>query len=171
MLALAGCGRQAATPERRIDRLLEMSGLREEILQLPDHIREETSEPQKIFTDVQQRQLADILLKAYDAEYILSEIRSRLMASYSPDASAALLKNLDTPTADRMRTLERAARTREAEAAREAFATRLEREPPSDTRLELMQECGSVTGKMETASALVANTMRTYLTLVPTILK
>lgn len=168
LVPFLGCKAAPETPEQQVDRLLDVTGMRREIHQLPDFIQEEVSGAPDSLMAARQARLAQLLLDTYQPEQILTAVRTSLTADYQKEHANALLRSMSLPLAVRIRTSEQAADEEKGDEVKDAFALKMEQGPPPEARTTLVTSYAQATGKLDIAIEMIVSVMLTYYTVTST---
>jgi uncharacterized tellurite resistance protein B-like protein len=145
--------RRAPTPGHAaaIDEALELSGLKTQLSQLPQHILAQAPQLPADLTHSERAALLRILAHSFRADAVSPLIKERFLAEFDPPRMAALLQWLRSPASRRMVQLEISGSSAAATAELQAFAASLERTPPPEERLALVRRLDEATATTDIA--------------------
>ena len=140
-----------------IDRLMDASGMRHALLQIPATIALSMDAPQPGVEMPQYVRVAlkDAATQAFRAEQIIAAVRSRLARDLSEREIADVLAWLDTPLGKRISHLEMKASDPSAMSRIENYERELQRRPPPKSRRVLVQDLNVAIRATETGLALM----------------
>jgi hypothetical protein len=140
-----------------IDRLLEASGTRHAIAQIPATIAASLDTPQPgvdLPHDVRLA-LKDAAAQAYQAEQLIKVVRDRMGRDLSEGQVGDVMTWVATALGKRIVELEKQSSDPSAMRSIEAYARDLQRSPPPAARVALARELNAASGSAEVAAALV----------------
>ena len=152
-------GQEENSKRQEILAVLERSGLSELINQLPQHIQAGMSDslrdgneagipPEDIVV------ISDIVQQSFASEAIMHDVVAHFEQHYDKARLASVMKQLETPLAERMMQLEVEAARPEAYQEMMKFAATLETDPPATPRLELLSDLDKKSHTTELTVAL-----------------
>jgi len=150
-------GAAAAAAVASIDRLLEASGTRHSLAQLPATIVSAMDAPQPGVDMPYDMRVAlkDAATQAFQAEHMIGVVRSRMASDLSERQIADVMTWLVAPLGKRITDLEKESSDPSAMQGIENYARELQKRPPAPARVALAQELDAATGSTEIAAALM----------------
>jgi len=140
-----------------IDRLLEASGMRHSLSQLPTTMVAAMDAPQPGVDIPYDMRLAlkDAATEAFQAEHMIGIVRSRMARDLSERQVGDVMAWLVAPLGKRITDLEKESSDPSAMQGIENYARALQKVPPAPARVALAQELNAATGSTEVAAALM----------------
>ena len=138
-----------ATPGTAVDEVLELSGLKVQLAQLPQHVLAQAPQLPAEWSPQERSAVLRALAQAFRIDTIYPIIKGVFAAEFDAERIAALLRWLRAPGPRRMVELEMYASSPAAAAELQAFAAGLDRSPPSGARLALVRRLDDATATTE----------------------
>ena len=133
------------TAAAAVDEVLELSGLKLQLAQLPQQVLAQAPQLPSELSPQERAALLRALAYAFRIDAIYPVIKATFLAEFDEDQIASLLRWLRSPAARRMVALEVRASSPAAASELQAFAAGLERTPPSATRIALIRRLDEAT--------------------------
>jgi len=157
----------AENPSKNIDEILEVSGLRTQIQQVPVDIksgflqRQERS-PKK-FSPKQTKKILEILTESYDASALEASVVGYIEKRYDADLISTEIRMLSSPLNQQMTRLESEASTPEGRKKIQEYAATLKDRPPPPERTALLARLDRATGTTEIGVELLVAVSMAYI--------
>jgi hypothetical protein len=133
----------AQTQAENIDKMLELSGLKKQVEQMPEQIRsgfvQRQQRAEKKLSPEDYDRLLKIITDSYNASDLKQSVADYFKKHYDHDRVSAELKILNLPLSRKMAELEDKASTPEALQEIQKYAEKLKSEPAAPERLELVR--------------------------------
>lgn len=175
MMFLPLSGAYAAdTPKNHdkvIDDLMEISGLNHQIEQLPAMINAGVQQGRNNGMDEDTfAKVSTAVGETHTAQAFAEKFKNGLQKNYDQERFAALLEMQRSPFAQKITQLEKEASTPEAMQQMQAYATTLEKNPPSPTRLALVERLDKATAATSAALNIQLQTTQTMIAVLDPLL-
>lgn len=144
------------TCQELVPKIMEASGLNRQLAMVPEAMRQvsETQMDREGAMPVDaKRELQSILLHAFDVDRISGNVRAKLVASCEPKAYAAILADMQTPLALKMKQLElEPMSSPEAIQRLQRYIASFPMQSPRESRMNLVYKLMDTTKEAETST-------------------
>lgn len=164
MIVLLACTAvNAQSTDEQVTMLLRATDIEQEIEQIPDFIADEAMSPELGFSPEQTSAFVALMRQAYDPKTVLESVRTYIRERFDAEYSEQLVKALYSPLADRVHETERKAMEVD-DMELDNYISRMEFNPPTDKRMELIERYGVLTGKIDIPLDLIIGVTRGFFT-------
>jgi hypothetical protein len=154
----------AQTPSENIDEMLELSGLRKQIEQIPAGVKsglaQQQQRAQRKLSPEEYERVLKILMDSYNASDLIQSMEDYFKEHYDHDLVSAELKILRSPLSMKLAELGTQVSTPEAQQEIQKYGQQLQSKPPPPERKALVRKLDRITGTTDfTVEVLVAISM------------
>lgn len=153
---------RAQSSDEQISTLLSVTGIEQEVVQIPDFIAEEASSPELELNLEQKDAFIQRMRRGFDPDIILEAMTSYIQQRYDAEHSARFVKSLDSPIAKRIQGIEQQAMN-VSDMELDTYVNQMEINPPTESRMDLIKQYGVVTGKIDIPLDLIVGVMRGFM--------